>query len=70
MVEEKFPKITMTINPDKETCDMCHLEPIENGMVLVIFQVPCEGIFIPDFYKDFCAVLHPERKEVESYPLS
>lgn len=60
MAHDKFPNIKMTINEDRGTYSPLQAKQIPEGEVLVIFRIPKEGVYMPEFYKEFFRVLNPE----------
>lgn len=60
MILSRFPQIGLTINPSRETYPPLLTQKIPEGEVLVIFEIPRRGIFMPDFYLEFCNTLNQE----------
>lgn len=56
----EFSVIGMTINPDRDTYDSFQAECVPEGKALVTFEIPCESIHMPDFYKEICNIRNNE----------
>jgi len=58
----EFSAIEITVNSDRETYNSFQAERIPEEQVLVIFQIPCEGVNMPNFYKEFSEALNQNRQ--------
>lgn len=56
----EFSAIGITVNPDRETYDPFLAKQIPEGKVLVTFCIPCEGVNMVDFFREFSNTLNQE----------
>jgi hypothetical protein len=60
MIAVEFSAIVITVNSNRETYDPSLAGQIPEGNVLVTFEIPREGVSMPDFYKEFFNALNQE----------
>ncbi len=56
----KFSAIRIIIDPDRKTYDPFLAQQIPEGKVLVILEIPREGVCMLDFYGEFYKALNQE----------
>jgi len=56
----EFSRIGMNINPDRGTYDPFLAKQIPEGEMLVTFCIPCAGINMVDFFREFSNTLNQE----------
>ena len=60
----EFSGIITTINQDTETSQPSLVQQNPERVILVTFEIPCEGISMPNFYRELCNVLQPQESMV------
>lgn len=57
VINKRFPEVEISLAKREEIKDSFVAGHVGRGDVLVILQVPCEGIFVPDLMGEMLVVL-------------
>lgn len=60
MILSRFPQIELTVNPHRETYPPLLAQKIPKEEVLVTFEIPREGIYMPSFFSELINTLNQE----------
>lgn len=58
MITDKFAEIQMVINPNAEIYPEFQAITVPEEEVLIVFNIPCEGTNVPNFYKEIKETLN------------
>lgn len=57
----EFSGIKAIINHDGETVQPAPAQLVPEGQIMVTFEIPREGVSMPDFFRELCNALQPQE---------